>query len=375
MITVYGLKVSYFTGKLEGYLRYKEIPYAFRAMTARQFTRDIPAKTGAMQMPAVKLADGRWLTDTTPMIEWFETQYTEHPILPADPLQAFLCRLIEDYADEWLWRPAMHYRWSHKGDAQLLRRLIAQDMGRGMGVPGFLLRMRTQSRQYRNYVAGDGVTPANRAHVERGYTRLLEILSAILRTRPFLFGARPSLADIGLFGPLFRHFSMDPTPAAIMREEAPEVMAYVLRLWTARASQITAVSGAESGAHGFVAGVPEDLAPLLSEIAQTHLPALAANAAGWANAPSNALSDGRARHGYTVQGARYDGIKVSRYRVWCLERLQSTFAALPGPARAEAQTLLGPDAAAILTAAPEKPSGYTPADPFDKALPVYEGVG
>ena len=28
---LYGLKLSYFAGKLEGYLRYKKIPYEFRA--------------------------------------------------------------------------------------------------------------------------------------------------------------------------------------------------------------------------------------------------------------------------------------------------------------------------------------------------------
>jgi hypothetical protein len=28
-LRVYGAKISYYTGKLEGYLRYKEIPYEF----------------------------------------------------------------------------------------------------------------------------------------------------------------------------------------------------------------------------------------------------------------------------------------------------------------------------------------------------------
>ena len=29
-----------------------------------------------------------------------------------------MSRLLEDYADEWLWRPAMHYRWSYEADAR-----------------------------------------------------------------------------------------------------------------------------------------------------------------------------------------------------------------------------------------------------------------
>ena len=104
MITVYGLKISYFTGKLESYLRFKEIPYRFHELTSTEFQKLLPEKTGAMQMPAVELEDGRWMTDSTPMIDWFEGQYPDDPILPKDPVRAFICKLIEDYADEWLSR-------------------------------------------------------------------------------------------------------------------------------------------------------------------------------------------------------------------------------------------------------------------------------
>jgi len=44
-------------------------------MTVREFMRDIPEKTGAMHMPAPELPSGRWITDSSPMIDWFETQY------------------------------------------------------------------------------------------------------------------------------------------------------------------------------------------------------------------------------------------------------------------------------------------------------------
>src|SRR5262245_3114301 len=110
-LRVYGSEISYFTGKLEAYLRYKEIPYERVAMSAPHAVRAVTRATGAMQMPAVELPDGRWMTDTTPMIAWLETQRPEPCVIPRDPLQAFVSRLLEDYADEWLWRPAMHYRW------------------------------------------------------------------------------------------------------------------------------------------------------------------------------------------------------------------------------------------------------------------------
>ncbi|MEZ5952856.1 MAG: glutathione S-transferase family protein [Hyphomonas sp.] len=360
MLKVYGLKVSYFTGKLEAYLRYKEIPYEFCPMTARQFMRDIPAKTGAMQMPAAELPDGRWMTDTSPMIDWFETQYPDPPILPEDPGQAFVCRLIEDYADEWLWRPAMHYRWSYPLSSKLLARQISDVMGAEIKAPGWLKRRRTEQRQKHNFVDRDGVTPATRAHVESSYLRLLQILETVFASRPFLFGDRPTLADIGLMGPLLRHFSMDPAPGVIMRETAPGVMEWVYRMWNARASRMSG---------GLVSGIPDDLRPLLREIGEAHLEALNANAAAW--------QTGQTRHDARIQDTDYHDIQTSQYRVWCLEVLQARHAALDDLTRAslrpllEAENVLEP-----LLRLSGVESGYAAGKeaPFGRSLPVFEDI-
>ena len=64
-------------------------------------------------MPALQLGDGRWMTDSTKMIQWFEAKYPQNGLLPEDPVQRFVCLLLEDWADEWWWRPAMHYRWHY----------------------------------------------------------------------------------------------------------------------------------------------------------------------------------------------------------------------------------------------------------------------
>ena len=358
---VYGLKVSYFTGKLESYLRYKEIPYEFRAMTVKDFKHTIPQKTGAMQMPAVELDDGRWMTDTSPIIDWFETQYPDHPILSGDPVQAFVCRLLEDYADEWMWRSAMHYRWSYPANAKLLARQISDDMGAGLHVPGWLKRNRTEKRQFDNFVKGDGVNDRTRANVEQGYTTLLRVLNEIFEARRYVLGDRPTLADIGLMGPLFRHFSMDPTPAVIMRETAPGVMAWVYRLWNARASR-------EAG--DLVSGIPDDLLPLLKEIGETHLEALCANA--------EAFAEGRERYDVEVQGTPYTGLPVSRYRVWCLEMLQKRYRALAENARTSLETLLDEQGCLEpLLRFPIVQSGYDPEGkvPFGhSSLPVFRTV-
>ncbi len=360
MLKVYGLKVSYFTGKLESYLRYKEIPYEFCPMSAQEFMHTIPEKTGAMQMPAVELPDGHWMTDSSPMIDWFETQHPSPPILPEDPGQAFLCRLIEDYADEWLWRPAMHYRWSYPLSSKLLARQIANVMGRDIKAPGFLKRRRTEKRQKHNFVDRDGVTPDTRAHVEGSYLKLLDLLEPVFQARPFLLGDRPTLADIGLMGPLFRHFAMDPVPGIIMRENASGVMAWVYRVWNARGSR---TSG------GLVRGIPDDLLPLLRELAETQLEALNANALAW--------RAGGARHGMTIQGTAYRDLQTSQYRVWCLEKLQAHYHALDDAARADLDPVLQSSGVIDpLLRLPEVDSGYANAAtaPFGQSLPVFAEI-
>ena len=54
-------------------------------------------------------------------------------MIPADPLQAFVSRLVEDHADEWMWRPALHYRWSYSRDAHLLSHRIVEELNAVQG--------------------------------------------------------------------------------------------------------------------------------------------------------------------------------------------------------------------------------------------------
>ena len=54
-------------------------------------------KTGSAQMPALELGDGRWMSDSTPIIQWFETAHPAPVVTPVDPLQRFFSLLLEDY--------------------------------------------------------------------------------------------------------------------------------------------------------------------------------------------------------------------------------------------------------------------------------------
>jgi len=311
-LTVYGSDVSYFTGKLEMYFRAKGIAYTFKPLEGRHMRPRIKREAGTAQMPALLLGDGRWMTDTTPIIDWFETHFPTPPLIPSDPALRFFCLLLEDYADEWLWRPAMHYRWyGSEGAMHLSRHLAAEIMG-GIAAPGFAKRALLRQRQRRGYTSGDGVDSKNRLQVEAIYHNNLQWLSAILKNRPFLLGESPCIADIAFMGPFFRHFSQDPAPAEIMRREAPAVWEWVSRLWNWTP---------ESTAPTWLETVPQDWSPLLEDIGSTYLPYLCDNA--------EAVRKKQKRFSSDVGGAHYKGAWSSNYRVWCLQRLRDHYKALP----------------------------------------------
>ncbi len=321
-IRVFGAALSYYTGKLEAYLRYKEIPYERHTLGPGRMRR-VARKVGATQMPAVELPDGRWMTDTTPMIAWFEEQHPDPPVIPRDPLQAFVSRLVEDYAEEWLWRPAMHYRWSYRTDALHLSRRIVNEILVDLPLPALLKRFLIRRRQQGGYVKGDGVSRDTWDHVEGCYLKTLDQLEAIFRVRPYLLGGRPTLADFGFFASMFRHFAQDPTASEIMRERAPGVHEWQARLWNATATRVRGE---------LVEGIPDDWSPILAEIGSAYLPFLNANAEAW--------KERRRRFDAQIQGVAYRRMPVSQYRVWCLEQLRTAFETLADPARSTARSLL-----------------------------------
>jgi hypothetical protein len=159
--------------------------------------------------------------------------------------------------------------------------------------------------------------------VESVYLKTLAHLEGILATRPFLLGEKPTLADFGFFGSMFRHFGLDPTPSAIMRTRAPGVWEWVARLWNARASRTRATLST---------GIPAEWTPILDEIGSAYLPYLCANAEAW--------KAKQHRFDVTIQGVLYEALPTSQYRVWCLERLRTHFNALAEVPRREARTLL-----------------------------------
>jgi glutathione S-transferase len=320
----------------------------------------ITKHVGAIQHPIVERDDGRWMSDTTPILLQLEKERPEHSILPSDPVVRFIALLIEDYADEYLWRSAMHYRWSYRQSRLLLSEILTEELrGNSMRAPEFIKRRMVTRRQHHFFVERDGVTKSTWDNVEQGYLNALDGMSAMLASRRFVLGDAPSIADFGLMAPMFRHFSQDPVPAEIMRTRAPAVYAWVARMWDTKPDDAT----------GFVSEIPSDASPLLKEICETHLEQLEANA--------SAFAAGQQSFEMTVQGCRYTQMPISRYRVWCLEKLREAFSALDASAQKTVKALLPHQQAKVLWT--DTIPGQSDYDldgnlPFGKAINVY-GTG
>ena len=303
-----GSSISYFTGKMENYFRLKGIPYQLEAMDFPSEVKRNRERVGVSQMPVVGLPDGRWMTDTTKMIQWFETEYPQNPVVPEDPVLAYICYLLEDWADEWWWRPAMHYRWYYEDGARFASGHLAREVASALKLPLFIKRQMLRRRQRSGYTSGDGIAKGTVAGVEADVATLFESLERIFESRRFLLGDYPTLADIGFSGPFFRHFALDPIPLQILRHTAPRTLEWVMRLWNSNPSSVQG---------SLVHGVPDDIRELLRHMARGYLPYLNANV--------DAIRSGASRFNATVDGVTYKDARSSQYRVWCLDELRKHY--------------------------------------------------
>jgi len=312
-LTAYVADVSYFSGKLEAYLRYKEIPYHRRTINVNIMVNEVYANTRMMKMPAVKLNDGKWLKDTTPMLEWFDQQKQAFSIYPEDPVTNFLALLLEDYADEWCWRSALYWRWNFPETKNLLGQRIGQEILGDWPIPSKLAGWYIAERQIRTYLKGDGLTKETEPFVKKHYTDMLESMQQILSDSPYLLGDKPSIADFGLFGPMFRHFGLDPAPAKVMIEKAPAVYEWLARLWNEKGSAIDKKAKFNDFSH-------PGWQYFLKDLFDVYLPFLKANAQAW--------EGGQKRFDLVTPEVTYPKLKTVHYRVYCLEMLQQRFNAL-----------------------------------------------
>lgn len=130
-------------------------------------------------------------------------------VLPACPLQRFFSFLVEDFADEALWRPAMYYRWAPALDRAALSHRFTFEFARRMPLPQWAAQRVLAFRQWLFSVFGEGIeSDAQHAAAQTQYVAALDSMQRILEggdgggrqrsRRKFMLGDAPTLADFGM---------------------------------------------------------------------------------------------------------------------------------------------------------------------------------
>lgn len=334
-IVVSGAPGSPFTRKMLAVLRYRRIPYRFLTPPAAA-ARGLPAPKVAL-LPTLYFEgpDGgvEAATDSSPLIRRLETLHAERAIVPPDPALAFLDRLIEDYADEWLTKPMFHYRWAYADDIRRSQRVLP--FYRGLPRPddevGQAGEAFAQRQIGRLRVVGSSATTA--PVIEDSYKRFLTLFDAHLRDHPFLLGGGPATGDFACYGQLTQLALFDPTPMGIAIDLAPRVFA-----WTALTEDL---SGHEPQAGDWLDAnaLPDSLRALFAEIGRVYAPVMLANA--------RAVQAGAAQVETSVAGRAWRQDPFP-YQAKCLAWLREAHAALDSTARATVGEALGGTGCGVL---------------------------
>lgn len=265
MYRLFGLEVSPYAVKVRALLRYKQVPHQWllrsktNEPTFRQYAK-LPI------IPLLVTPEDEGLQDSTPLLTLIDKRFPQPALRLDDESADFLASALEEAADEWLVKPMFHYRWNYAADRESAALRIANaSVDPGSDPQLFAERISDVLMSRRD---GLGCGTHNGALYESTLDTLATLLEAHLDNRPYLFGQRPTLADLGL-GSMFYQLFSDPTPSGRLQGHTR------VRAWTERSMSPTpATDHIES-----LDDLLPTLAPVLDLLLTTrYLPWAAANA-------------------------------------------------------------------------------------------------
>jgi glutathione S-transferase len=217
---LFGAELSPYSVKVRSYLRYKGVAHKWIVRSQRNNA----AYKKYAKLPLIPLlvsAEGEAAQDSTPIILNFEKQ--EDVLSPKGSVAPFVSALLEEYGDEWGNKWMFHYRWWYpeNGDSAAYR--IAE-----MQVPAaFWAHLPIVKQMLKKKIAAFikqrmvprlsfvGSNEETKEQIENSLLNACQMIDKHLEHRPYLFGARPSLGDLGLWCQFYVLWT-DPTPKRII---------------------------------------------------------------------------------------------------------------------------------------------------------------
>ncbi|BFM15509.1 hypothetical protein R50073_16920 [Maricurvus nonylphenolicus] len=323
---------SPYSYKVMTYMNYKGIPYKRMQANMDIYMGEIVELVGQTIIPVILTPDDQVMQDSTPMLEWFESEFTDKPAIPEDERLAFMMWLLEEFADEYLPRLHMHTRWGNEQNRNTMSHRIARGMSYGKAdvqakdLAPFLLERQSGFDQHLG-LAGDEV----RSNIDKQILDLLAILEEHFTHYQYLLGFKPSLADFAMYGPLRAHLYNDPQSNEIMEVNAPRTCR-----WMDTISELGDTRGCVGQTEfgdwiDLDAGVPDSLARLLAFAGKTYIP--------FGKACAMAGKQKEKSFSVEIDGVSA-GFSTHQYRVWSFEQLQLRYQDLSDSAKVELEGVL-----------------------------------
>jgi glutathione S-transferase len=303
---IFGAELSPYSVKVRSYFRYKGIPHEW-IVRGPDNQAEFQKYAKLPLMPLVVTPEGQGLQDSTPILEKLEAQFPEPSIHPSDPALAFISALLEEFGDEWGNKWMFHYRWAREVDQNSAAERLASVMAPGLEGDQLAGAIAGVKQRMVGRVWFVGSNEETAPQIEESYREALGLLEAHLRSRPYLFGARPVFADFGLWGQLYNCGS-DPTPGALLRSDAPAVAAWVERMLEPKAE----------GELETWSALASTLAPFLErQVGRLFLP--------WSDANARAIAEGKGEFSVELDGRRFSQ-KPQKYHAKSLAELRRKYA-------------------------------------------------
>ena len=316
---IYGAELSPYSVKVRSYFRYKEIPHQW-IIRNQQTQKEFNKLAKIQVIPLVLTPEREVLQDSTPIIQSLEEKFPQNSIIPSEIHTAFISRFFEEYADEWVVKPMFHYRWRYKAD----QNAASQRFGE-LFVPGWAKRLPILHKILKNQAAKIfkkrmktrlwviGSNLKTEGEIERSFTNLLGLLDIHLHHRPYLFGARPSLADFGLWGQVYNAWT-DVSGKRIIEGGHPNVKQWVDRMLNPK----------NEGDFEQWSSLENTIMPILiTEMAQVFMP--------WLSANNKAIQNGEDSLSITINGNVFEHkvTSVQKYHTKSFSALLEEYTAIP----------------------------------------------
>ena len=232
---IYGAELSPYSVKIRAYFRYKEIPHKW---IIRDQKSNVEYKKFAKLpiVPLVVTPEKKGLQDSTPIIKLLEHEYRNNSVSPPETHTAFVARILEEYADEWLNKAMFHYRWRYEND-----QMSASERFVALMIPAWANKIPLLNRVLKRKFAATirkrmisrlwvvGSNKNTETQIEQSLNVFLNLSEKHFQDRPYFFGFRPSIADFGIWGQVYNMWT-DPTVNQIIESSYPETLKWIKRM-------------------------------------------------------------------------------------------------------------------------------------------------